>query len=915
MAVTHSSGGLQFCECKTCGKKFVVQMDGVDLLDRYLTERAKIFTVIETAKLNGDKVEHAKQEMEVLLHSFAVLAEIDSVYYWYKIILLTDNFTDYTNLQDAEREYLNIPQGACYFVSSEDMVRRLRYEKQYAAYIEKHRKEMEKAAGKKKKKKKAAKIAVSISVAALVAGAGCFVGFYNPALVDAGTGIKVQTSVGGNGIIGKFRTKMDAVKLTEEDPDFVLTENTLTDDLSRFTSYRIRLLENGVETQPKKALTVTMPVPEGYFTKKLSVYALTPVELGGDDGAEDGNDEAKAVVAPFAENTEGEEQPVALQATELEYEYVESSNTLRFSTPYFGIVAVGEHPCLVSFVGDDIRISAQKAAYGTPTTEPATPTRTGYTFDKWYAGAREYDFAQAVQDDLTLTAKWIANKYTVRYYMGGDPTGETKEVTFGSLPELKQEATKTGYSVQWYYGSTLIRNNEPWKIADDVRLDGQEEPNRYPLTVKDVPSGCCPADSVGVVPEAIYDNKLPDLTELPRRTGYTFEGYYTESNGGGEKIYDNEGKPVSENIWQKTEGMTIYAKWTQKAGYDAYTRIATVDDLKNVRKDLAGKYLLVHDIDLGGENWTPFASFTGIFDGGGHKIYNFSIENGVTLEEEKDDIMYFGIFSLLRGGGIIRNLQVGNEGSEVRITFNKNHQRAYAGLIVGWSDSGTLIENCRAINGTISLESKTNTSSKHITTKWNNLAGGIVGKTWKSTVRGCYAVGCDISIKASTQWDKMSARAIAGGIVGYEESGTVEDCLAKNNKISTYAVCISGNVFNPTGDAYARAAGLIGEAEKTKILRSVAVGGEYTATKSGSGNVYRGALIGQTSDTSPSELVSVGMMSYSISGSNSSYGGTKIEKDSYEALISGVKSYATNQYFVADDDGKIAHNFYVMASK
>ena len=45
-----------------------------------------------------------------------------------------------------------------------------------------------------------------------------------------------------------------------------------------------------------------------------------------------------------------------------------------------------------------------------PTTEP---TKTGYTFDGWYLGDEKYDFSAAVEQNITLTAKWEAKKANV----------------------------------------------------------------------------------------------------------------------------------------------------------------------------------------------------------------------------------------------------------------------------------------------------------------------------------------------------------------------------------------------------------------------------------------------------------------------------------------------------------------------
>lgn len=55
-----------------------------------------------------------------------------------------------------------------------------------------------------------------------------------------------------------------------------------------------------------------------------------------------------------------------------------------------------------------------------PTTEP---TKTGYTFDGWYLGDEKYDFSAAVEQNITLTAKWEKKTYKVvaKLYVNGKP--------------------------------------------------------------------------------------------------------------------------------------------------------------------------------------------------------------------------------------------------------------------------------------------------------------------------------------------------------------------------------------------------------------------------------------------------------------------------------------------------------------
>ena len=93
-------------------------------------------------------------------------------------------------------------------------------------------------------------------------------------------------------------------------------------------------------------------------------------------------------------------------------------------------------------------------------TEPAKPTRAGYSFDGWYINeTTKYDFTQIVENPLTLTAHWTAQQvnYTVIYWQENADDdnysfaeSETQKGTAGTQTDLKAGENK-------YSGFTLDR--------------------------------------------------------------------------------------------------------------------------------------------------------------------------------------------------------------------------------------------------------------------------------------------------------------------------------------------------------------------------------------------------------------------------------------------------------------------------
>ena len=78
------------------------------------------------------------------------------------------------------------------------------------------------------------------------------------------------------------------------------------------------------------------------------------------------------------------------------------------------------------YINDDdgTNPASQTIAHGMKATAPSV-TRTGYTFNGWKNGDADYDFSTPVTDDITLTAQWTANTYTVVFDKNNDDASGT----------------------------------------------------------------------------------------------------------------------------------------------------------------------------------------------------------------------------------------------------------------------------------------------------------------------------------------------------------------------------------------------------------------------------------------------------------------------------------------------------------
>ncbi|EDO0850647.1 class 1 internalin InlG [Listeria monocytogenes] len=91
-------------------------------------------------------------------------------------------------------------------------------------------------------------------------------------------------------------------------------------------------------------------------------------------------------------------------------------------------------------------------------TEPAEPTKEGYTFSGWYdaeTGGNEWDFAvdKMPATNMTLYAQFTINSYTATFDVDGETTNQ--KVDYQALLQEPTAPTKDGYTfVGWYDAKT-----------------------------------------------------------------------------------------------------------------------------------------------------------------------------------------------------------------------------------------------------------------------------------------------------------------------------------------------------------------------------------------------------------------------------------------------------------------------------
>ena len=176
---------------------------------------------------------------------------------------------------------------------------------------------------------------------------------------------------------------------------------------------------------------------------------------------------------------------------------------------------------------------ASQIRANTPADRPADPTKEGYTFIGWYNGESEWDFETPVTADLTLTAKWQVNQYTITFKPENGGQDIVIKQDYGTAITAPANPTKTGYTFAGW--DKTIPTAMP---AGDMTITARWTVNQYTITFKPENGG------EDIVITQDYGTAITPPA-APTRTGYTFAGWDREI-------------PTT----MPAEDMTITARWT-----------------------------------------------------------------------------------------------------------------------------------------------------------------------------------------------------------------------------------------------------------------------------------------------------------------------------------------------------------------
>ena len=191
--------------------------------------------------------------------------------------------------------------------------------------------------------------------------------------------------------------------------------------------------------------------------------------------------------------------------------------TVTFTTQY------GSVPSLTKYTGEGIESS-----------EIPSLSNTGYTFGGWFNGTTQLTTNYTVMSNVTFTARWTANTYTITFKAnGGAGADYTQTVTYGTTTKLNANAfSYPGYDfLQWNIaadGSGTSYSDEADFVVqtNDVTFYAQWDPIADETTIVDMIRNM--TESGTIAAKGPFSNSLiiqinVALKTLPETVGVTLD--------------------------------------------------------------------------------------------------------------------------------------------------------------------------------------------------------------------------------------------------------------------------------------------------------------------------------------------------------------------------------------------------------
>lgn len=278
--------------------------------------------------------------------------------------------------------------------------------------------------------------------------------------------------------------------------------------------------------------------------------------------------------------------------------------------------------------------------YGTAVTAPSAPTKVGYTFAGW-----DKDIPETIPaEDMTITAKWTVNQYTITFNTDGGSDVAPITQDYGTAVAAPAAPTKDGYTFAGWYKDGVaytfttmpaedITLTAKWSTdshnaifvidgvetivptefgqvpvappvskigytftgwdkelvamgTEDVTYTAQFKANTYDA-IFDANGGAFADGKTSVTVPTVFDTAIVAPTEEPTKYGYTFNGW----------------SPAVGNM--TSEGITFTAQWKQDLS------ICRIQNVTRVTPNVYGRQVADYEVTVKGSPIKIEFAYTG----------------------------------------------------------------------------------------------------------------------------------------------------------------------------------------------------------------------------------------------------------------------------------------------------------------
>ena len=163
-------------------------------------------------------------------------------------------------------------------------------------------------------------------------------------------------------------------------------------------------------------------------------------------------------------------------------------------------------------------VATQHVLVGGKASTPEAPEREGYTFDGWYLNGEKFNFGNKITDNITLTAQWKINVYTVTFDSNGGSKVEAQKVEFSKTATKPADPTRDGVTfLGWQLDGADYDFATP--VKSDITLVANWNVEKFKVTF----------DSNGgsaVAAQTVEKDKTAIEPAAPTREGYKFLGWF-----------------------------------------------------------------------------------------------------------------------------------------------------------------------------------------------------------------------------------------------------------------------------------------------------------------------------------------------------------------------------------------------------